>query len=313
MIRPFTIFALAALLPMAAKAAGPADPKPGHNGPACQMADDYFADEVWTKVAVRSCLECHKAGGDAEDSKLVLQDLAKETAATRDAALQSNRAQFLKLALMRKNDQSRLLLKATGGLSHGGEEVLKPDSVPYRILAEFVRRSGGLPMASTAKPRPDTSHFFDGIAMIENRRLLRRATLSLAGRLPTSEELDSVAKQGLPAMRPVLQGVMNEEAFYERIAEAFNDILLVRGFDGNAEQEIVSYDNFSETRGWYSKWDLSHIADKGERTRAGYKLADDYREGFKREPLELIKYIVRNDRPFTEIVTAQYSMQTPYT
>lgn len=309
-LRSLRLLAVAALLPAAlCHAAESAAPKLGHNGPACVMTDDYFAEQVWPKVAVRSCLECHKAGGDAEDSKLVLEDPAKDPS----GALERNREAFLKLALMRKNEQSRLLLKATGGLSHGGEEVLKAGSVPFGVLAEFVRRAGGLPLAVTVKPKVDTSHFFDGVSMIDHRRLLRRATLSLAGRLPTAAELDSVMKQGLPAMRTVLQEVMKEEAFYDRLAEAFNDILLIRGFDGNAEQVIVSYDNSSHTRGWYSKWDLTHIADKNERARVGYKLADDYREGFKREPLELIKYIVRHDRAFTEIITAEYSMQTPYT
>ena len=32
-----------------------------------------------------------------------------------------------------------------------------------------------------------------------------------------------------------------------------------------------------------------------------------------REPLELVKHIVRNDRPFTGIVTADYIMVSPYT
>ena len=31
-----------------------------------------------------------------------------------------------------------------------------------------------------------------------------------------------------------------------------------------------------------------------------------------REPLELVKHIVRNDRPFTEIITADYIMESPY-
>ena len=37
-------------------------------------ADEFFADEVWAKVGARDCLKCHKAGGDAEDSKFVLRD-----------------------------------------------------------------------------------------------------------------------------------------------------------------------------------------------------------------------------------------------
>src|SRR3954451_22866822 len=99
---------LALLACVLAQRAGAADTKPGHNGPACVTTDDYFADELWPKVASRSCLECHKAGGDAEDSKLVLQDPVREP-----AALEQNRSAFVKLALMQKNGQSRLLLKAT--------------------------------------------------------------------------------------------------------------------------------------------------------------------------------------------------------
>ena len=43
------------------------------------------------------------------------------------------------------------------------------------------------------------------------------------------------------------------------------------------------------------------------------KLVRQYREALRREPVELVAYIVRNDRPFTEIVTADYIMVSPYT
>ena len=44
----------------------------------------------------------------------------------------------------------------------------------------------------------------------------------------------------------------------------------------------------------------------------GYKLADDYRKALLGEPMKLIEHIVRNGRPFTEIVTADYWMVSPY-
>jgi hypothetical protein len=58
---------------------------------------------------------------------------------------------------------------------------------------------------------------------------------------------------------------------------------------------------------------LSHIADEKERTRARYKLADDYRAALFGEPMKLVEHIVKNDRPFTEIVTADYILVSPYT
>ncbi len=93
--------------------------------------------------------------------------------------------------------------------------------------------------------------------------------------------------------------------------EGFNDIFLTLGVDGNADQSLLSYEHFP-SRHWYQKFDLSHIKDENERRKAGFKLAIDYRNDLLGEPMKLVEYIVRNDRPFTEIVTADYIMVTPY-
>jgi hypothetical protein len=194
--------------------------------------------------------------------------------------------------------------------------VLKPESTGYRIMEEFVRRANGLKGGWLASDggmsSQDVSSFFDGITMLDDRRLVRRATLSLAGRLPTAEELAAVEKDGLAAINPIVDALMKEEAFYDRLAEAFNDIFLTRGYDDVAEN-VLSYEHFTNTRHWTEKYDLNHIEDKAARQKARYKLADDYRKAMLREPTELIKYIVRNERPFTEIVTADYILVSPYT
>lgn len=295
-------------------ASAPEAPKAGHTGPACGWTDDFFVNEVWTKVASRSCLECHKEGGDAEDTKLVLRDPLKDTAG-REAALQHNRAAFARLAAKRNRGESRLLLKVVGELEHGGEDVVKKDSTEYRLLQEFVRLADPATVArpvASAEPKRQGGNLFDGVTMLDDRRLFRRLTLSLAGRLPRPEELQQIEKSGLTGVSALLDGVMREEAFFDRLGEAFNDILLIRGYTDGAETAL-SYDHFSKTRHWTQKHDLNHIADEKERQKARYKLADDYREALLREPLELIKHIVREERPFTEIVTADYIMMSPYT
>jgi hypothetical protein len=284
-----------------------------HHGPACFTDDTFFSEEVWPKVASKDCLKCHKPGGDAEDTKLVLEDPAQETDA--GAALKHNRAAFEKLAAIRKNGESRLLAKASGGLDHEGKQVLEPDSTGYHILAEFVRQVTDPDHARVAQAtfkELETRNFFDGVTMLDNRKLLRRTTLSLCGRLPSDQELAAVEKDGLKAMDPILDAVMDEEAFYDRLAEGFNDLLLTRGYDDGAESALA-YEYFEKTRIWTQKYDLSSAGDKQAQQKARYKLTDDYNEALRREPTELIKYIVRNDRPFTEIVTADYTMVSPYT
>src|SRR5438874_5953671 len=131
--RPFA-FALAAGMALAAGARG-ADTK-AYSGPACAAAvDDFFKDEVWTKVGARSCLTCHRKGGDAEDSKFILQEPQRTQGPARDEALRHNRDAFALMARRQTKERSRLLLKAVGELDHGGNDVLKPDSAGYRILA----------------------------------------------------------------------------------------------------------------------------------------------------------------------------------
>jgi hypothetical protein len=301
---------LVGLIALAGGARG--DEKKVYAGAACAAVDSFFVDEVWAKVGAHSCIKCHKAGGDAEDSKFLLDDPTRSPEA--GEAMGHNRGQFAEMARRKTGDESRLLLKAVGKLDHGGEDVLKPDSEGYRVLADFVRRVNTPPAAELLRENAEDRKappFFDGIAMLDNRKLLRRITLSLAGRLPTDAEMGLVANEGLKALPALLDAVMNEEAFYARLREGFNDIFLTVGYTDNAET-LLSYDHFEKTRGWAEKYDLTSVGDKEKQQKARYKLFDDYRAALLGEPMKLVEHIVRNDRPFTEIVTADYIMITPY-
>ncbi|MBY0461540.1 MAG: hypothetical protein K2V38_29845, partial [Gemmataceae bacterium] len=295
-------------------AAATADDKKPYTGTACAADhDEHFRNEVWAKVGARKCLTCHKPGGDAADSKLVLKDPSRFEGAARDEAFKHNRESFARMATAKDKEAPRILQKVVGILDHGGGEVLKPDSAEYRILAEFARRvnnpkAGPVEVVTDPKAPP----FFGGVAMLDDKRLLRRVTLALAGRLPTEAELARVAKDGPKALPALLDEIMKEEAFFLRLREGFNDIFLTLGVDGNPDQTVLSYEHFEQTRLWYQKFDLSHIKDESERRKAGYKLAADYRKALLGEPMKLVEHIVKTDRPFTEIVTADYILVSPY-
>jgi hypothetical protein len=289
--------------------------KPAMQPPCTRNVDDYFTKEVWAKVGSVLCVNCHREGGDAEGSQFILQDPRKVQGHAQEEALRQNRDAFCRLARAKHRGQSRLLVKVTGGLQHGGADVLKPDSKGYLILAEFVRRLDAPPStaARSAIDEQNQPPFFDGVVMMDPERLLRRATLSLAGRLPTETERTAVAEKGLAGLPALLDGLMKEDAFYDRLREGFNDIFLTLGVDGNPEATVLSYEHFTKTRLWAQNHELNHIADPKERQQARYKLFNDYRKALLGEPMKLVEYIVRNERPFTEIVTADYIMVTPYT
>src|SRR5262245_51945331 len=121
-------------------AAPPIAEKKPYTGACTAPVDDYFVKEVWAKVGSVRCITCHKPGGDAEDSKFLLRDPRKLPVHDQDEALRHNREAFVRMARLKEKDQSRLLVKVTGGLDHGGGEVLKLDGKGYAVLAEFVRR-----------------------------------------------------------------------------------------------------------------------------------------------------------------------------
>jgi hypothetical protein len=275
---------------------------------ACVATDDYFEKEVWAKVGERTCLKCHNSQGDAADSEFILSDVRFDDALT---AMRLNCQVFENMAKPNETDQSRMLIKVNGGLEHGGGVVLKPDSAGYKILVGYVRRLAGEPTPTIADLPYDAPPYFEGVEMISPQRLLRRVTLSLSGRLPSLEEQQAIEGSGLEAIDSIFDGVMHEEAFYLRLKEGFNDIFLTVGIEDNAET-LLSYDHFETTRNWYQDFDLSHIAE-AERQRTQWKLADVYRQALLREPLELIAYIVRNNRPFSELATADFIMVSPYT
>lgn len=314
--RTWAVRAMLILAALASTVARAEETKPCPGPDYMAAAHDWFADEVWAKVGSMECIKCHKQGGDAEDTRLVLRalDLVKDD--ERKTLMQHNLEAFARMARLNSGDQSLLLVKVGGGLEHGGNQVLKADSTGFRILEQFVRRVNAPSTGHSADAtltNPDVPPFFDGVVMLDNRRLLRRATLSLAGRLPTDAELRSVFTDGLKPVRGLLDEVMREDAFYERLRESFNDIFLTLGVNGNPDSTVLSYEHFEKTRLWYQKYDLNHIKDENDRRKAGYKLANDYRAALLGEPMKLIEHIVRNDRPFTEIVTADYIMVTPYT
>jgi hypothetical protein len=282
---------------------------PDDSNPACTPLDRHFRDEVWTKVAEPSCVNCHVEGGLAGATGLVL------TRSTAPEDLRRNLEAFEALALQtvpHLDDLSLLLAKASGTVAHGGGAVAQPGSTRHRILEHFVSRVDG---SSDCPREGDGSQleerpFFEGIEMLSDRRLLRRAALSLVGRLPTADELARVDRDGLAAFDPILDAMMKEDAFYLRLKEGFNDIFMTDGYEG-VGQAVLSYAHFRSTLWWYEDLDLSHLPED-ERLPALWRIGAFFSDAIRWEPKELVAHIVRNDLPFTQILTADYIMVSPY-
>ena len=116
---------------------------------------------------------------------MILRDTIRLRGKELTAAHGANLKALTKMARTRKDGRSKLLGKVVGDLDHEGEQQLKPGSTGFRILERFVQRVDGKVETASDKRTYTPPPFFDGVEMLDDRRLLRRLTLSLAGRLPT--------------------------------------------------------------------------------------------------------------------------------
>ncbi len=138
-------------------------------GPGCLAeVDAWFAEEVWAKVGLMECIKCHRQGGDAEDTRLVLYELGLTRDDERKKLMALNRDAFVGAARLKSEDRSLLLAKVVGDLDHGGNQVLTRDSTGYRILEELVRRANVPSTSPSREMLTDSSElpFFDGVVMI---------------------------------------------------------------------------------------------------------------------------------------------------
>ena len=176
------------------------------------------------------------------------------------------------------------------------------DAACSDVLAEYVM---GAFNSTNQQIGGETIGFIRALSRSET---LRRAAQQLVSRLPTLDEFKMVASEGDGGMRQAISGMMTEEAFYGRLSEIFNDYLLTDKYHSRNGSEaaisLLSSDDFPERR-WF---------DPGKDNRR-----DDYNaqrqatnDGVAREPLALINHVVRNDLPFTEMLTADYMMVNPY-
>lgn len=138
---------------------------------------------------------------------------------------------------------------------------------------------------------------------------LRKATLALASRLPTAAEEASVSGAADEAafnteLDAILTTIMNtENAFYVRLKEIYNDALLTDKYATLTDEPngVFDLDNFANE---------VFFENGGANDTNAEQLGANY--GIARAPLELIANVVRNNQPFTEIVTANYVMVNPY-
>lgn len=263
----------------------------------CMPLDRFFVREVWAKVANADCAGCHFENGSAGETDFILYHSDGYS-----DHIERNIESLSKIARERIQDkgfESKLLLKPLGELNHGGGKRFDKDSPSYKIFEEFVNRLDKVDPC----PQAEDKDFFEDFEYLSGKELARKTSLSLAGRLPSQEEFDAIDADADAGLDALLDTLMNEDAFGARLIEGFNDVFLTDYyFAGEAPENILNRTHYPNLR-WYDE-----IEDSTERNRNLRNL----RYGLTREVLELVKHVILQGKPFSEILTANYVMVNPY-
>jgi len=213
---------------------------------------------------------------------------------------QENLEVFRTVARIDAQGESIVTAKARGFVQHGGGAVLQEGTANYTLLSNFVARARACEEA--APPPSEEAQVIRGSGYEQ----LSKLTMAIASRPPTTDEANAVAAAGSDqaaidsVLVGVLDGLMNEEEFYLRVAEIYNDLLLTDRYADSTEQPDENFENLL----YFTNADYFNSRNDDARRGANF--------GIAHAPLALIRYVIENDRPFTEIVTADYTMVNPY-
>ena len=270
-----------------------------------ECVDDrtYFQEEVWSFVQ-NDCVACHTTSGDARNTKFILQPTS-----TPDF-LDANMNIMRDVAAFEKDGTSILLLKPSMQIEHEGGLRIEKDGPEYKALEEMISRFDA---PVTCGESSKAQQHFDGVVLLTPEETLRKATINLAGRLPTAAEEFRVATGGMEALDVELDLIMREEAFFGRVEQIFNDLFLVERYVGRDNAVDLLDEEFYPDIRWYTPGDEENPKDFSSVNPEFLEGARMYtNDSVARSPLKLASWLVRNDKPFTEIVTADYMVVNPY-
>lgn len=257
----------------------------------CRSHQGYFDTQVWP-IFQKQCISCHEKGKTSNPLSLLVKGL--NYSVINFATVQ---------AIIKKtdfNNNSLFISKATNiNEDHTGGAILKVNSAEYNIFSTLVKQLSDCDLNVAA---------VNSVEPLSDYERLRKLTLNLAGRIPTVEEETRIGSAVGSSNKEfefsaITDLLMSEPYFYRRVKTMFNDKFLL-----DTNRTYIDTRNFAKKSIFTTQLSTSYPVAADARL-----IRNKYRYGLIQAPLELIAHVVRKNRPFTEILTANYTMVNSYT
>ena len=267
-----------------------------------KSAEEVFSEHISEPVVQGKCVTYHVQGGLSGNTRLVfvshLTNLAHE-------ALNFQTFRNFIDGFDAGGGGAFILNKIQGAEGHGGGVQVKVESADFANMQRFLGLLGET--VEMAEVTPD--NLFDTVVLTSNRKTLRRAALIFAGRVPTDAEYAAVDNGSESVLRTAVRGLMTGPQFHEFLLRGSNDRLLTDRHDGEIIGAGPYFVEFTDQH--YSRKRISQVINTDDAREEFRYWLNSVGHGARRAPLELIAYVVENDRPYTEILTANYIMANP--
>jgi hypothetical protein len=251
------------------------------DGGTCNQVPVAFTSTVWPAMA-SSCTSCHLPGKVAFGTNLVFVAGGTE--------LQN----YNVLRNYARTSSDTLLAKVVGGLNHAGGAPFKTNqSAEYKALSDLVPT---MKEPCTQGSGPITGQFWQGVTFADDQTKLAKAAVLFAGRNPTAAEAAAVMNGGAPVLRQTIRSYMSGPAFDRFLDEAGEATFLSRGV-------VVFGNNMG-----LNATDLPSAAAIINNQNLAAGVRNRFQLAMQREPVELMKYIIKNDKPWTDMVAGKYTV-----
>jgi hypothetical protein len=267
---------------------------------ACATANSCYISEV-EPVVQESCAMCHQQGltADQQGARLLFTDDPAKNHAALETFVTSDGV-----------GADWLLGKIVGDFGHGGGPVLAQGSNSYWAFADYLTLLVG---ANTDDGSVEASAMWSATAMESPETTLRRAGIILSGKIPTKAAINR-AQSSDSGLKRELVRLMKGEGFHDFLTTGANDRLLTEGLNNGIDFQFDNRGRFPD----FMQFERSLPEDRPEEFNTEEywdrpfldrgSANGEFRQALIREPLELIAYIVENDRSYKEVVTADYTM-----
>ncbi len=237
-----------------------------------------------------SCTVCHSQGLLASGTRFVFPASGTE---------KQNYNVLRNFAL---TDSNLLRSKSIGLPFHaGGAPFVDANSSQSRNLATLIPAMVQQVCTAVAPPPPGpaaTLPLLRGVSLMSDSTTLAKAAVLFAARNPTASEADAVRTGGDTAMRQTIRSYMQGPAFESFLYEVGDTAFLTPGVDITGDGGY----NFAD-------WPMAGaVLGAPNVTQASAAVRDRFVKSARREPLELMRYVVRNDRPWAEMVSGNYTV-----